>query len=107
MEEIILSESSFEQEVINSPVPVLVDFWAPWCGPCKMQDPIVEVLAHEYEGKAIKVAKLNVDEAQSITSRFHILSIPTLMIFKGGKPIDTMIGVQDKSTLVAKLNAVL
>lgn len=107
MAEVILTETSFDQEVTNSPVPVLVDFWAPWCGPCKMQGPIVEELSHDFEDKAIKIAKLNVDEAPSITSRFHILSIPTLILFKGGVPVDTMVGVQDKSTLAAKLNAVL
>ena len=107
MAEVTLTETSFDQEVTNSPVPVLVDFWAPWCGPCKMQDPIVEELAHNFKDKAIKIAKLNVDEAPSIASRFHVLSIPTLMIFKGGQPVDMMVGVQDKSTLAARLNAVL
>lgn len=107
MAEITLTETNFDQEVTNSPIPVLVDFWAPWCGPCKMQGPIVEELAREMEGKAVKIAKLNVDEAPSIASRFHVLSIPTLIIFKAGKPVDMMVGVQDKSILATKLNAAL
>lgn len=107
MPELILTDENFEQEVIKSKVPVLVDFWAPWCGPCKMQTPILEDLAKDYEGKKIKIAKLNVDQAQKSASKFQIMSIPTLMIFKRGKPIEQMAGVQDKKTLTEKLDKLL
>ncbi|NUM25776.1 MAG: thioredoxin [Candidatus Buchananbacteria bacterium] len=103
MAELTFTDENFSQEVLNSPVPVLVDFWAPWCGPCKMQGPIIEELAREYEGKNIKIGKLNVDEAPNAASRFQVMSIPTLMIFRNGQPIGQMIGVQDKNTLASKL----
>lgn len=107
MSEVILNDQNFDAEVINSEVPVLIDFWATWCGPCKMQGPIIEQLAKEYEGKRVKIAKLDVDTAPMSASRFHVMSIPTLMIFKGGQPVAQMVGVQDKSTLSAKLNQVI
>lgn len=104
MAEVILNKDTFEAEVLKSDVPVLVDFWAPWCGPCRFQGPIVEELAREYEGKPVKIAKLNVDEAREIIQGLNILSIPTLIIFKNGQPLEPMIGVQEKETLQAKLN---
>ena len=107
MAEINFTDENFSQEVLNSSTPVLVDFWAPWCGPCKMQGPIIEELAHEYEGKNIKIGKLNVDEAPASASRFQVMSIPTLMIFKDGKPISQMIGVQDKNSLTNKIEEII
>lgn len=107
MSELNLTDESFDEEVIKSKIPVLVDFWAPWCGPCKMQDPIIEELAEEYEGKDIKIAKLNVDEAPKSASKLQVMSIPTLIIFKDGKPIDQMTGVQDKSTITGKLGKLI
>jgi len=104
MSEITLNDENFEQEVLKSKEPVLVDFWAPWCGPCKMQSPILEELARDYEGKKVKIAKLNVDEAPGSASKFQIMSIPTMMIFNNGKPVDQMVGVQDKKTLGEKLD---
>lgn len=107
MSELNLNDQNFEGEVLKSDVPVLVDFWAPWCGPCKMQGPIIEELAKTMEGKSVKIAKLNVDEAPISASKFQIMSIPTIMIFKGGKPVDQMVGVQDKTTLENKLAKVM
>jgi len=107
MSELILTDENFEQEILNSKIPALVDFWAPWCGPCKMQGPIIEELAKDYQGKEIKIAKLNVDEAPKFASRFQIMSIPTIMIFKDGKPIDQMIGVQDKKILAEKIDKLI
>ncbi len=104
MAELTLNDENFEKEVINSKVPVLVDFWAPWCGPCKMQEPILEEVAKNFAGKNIKIGKLNVDQAPKSAGRFQIMSIPTLMIFKNGKPVDQMLGVQDKNILTEKLN---
>lgn len=103
--EVILNDQNFEAEVLKSDVPVLVDFWAPWCGPCKIMSPIVEELAKEMEGKPVKVAKMNVDESADIAPKYGIMSIPTLMIFKGGEPVDQMVGVTAKDTLVEKLTA--
>lgn len=104
MAELNFNDQNFEQEVLKSEVPVLVDFWAPWCGPCKMQGPIIDEVAKEFEGKNVKIGKLNVDEAPQSASKFQVMSIPTLIIFKNGRPVDQMIGVQDKSSLIAKIN---
>jgi len=104
MAEIKFTDENFEAEVLKSNVPVIVDFWAPWCGPCKMMSPIIEELAKEYEGKAIKIGKLNVDEGPQSASKFQVMSIPTLMIFKNGKPVDQMVGVQDKDGLKEKFD---
>ena len=96
-----LNDENFD-ETINSDKPVLVDFWAEWCGPCKMIGPIVEELAHDYEGKAI-IGKINVDENPNVTARFGIRSIPTLLVFKDGEIVDKQIGAVPKSVLAKKL----
>ena len=93
-----VTDSSFKQEVLDSNVPVLVDFWAPWCGPCRMVAPVVEEVAVQYEGQ-IKVVKVNTDENPQIASQYGIRSIPTLMIFKNGEKVDTVVGAVPKSTL--------
>ncbi len=97
-----LNDKNFEQEVIKSNQVVLVDFWAPWCGPCQMMSPIIEDLAKEVEGK-FKVGKLNVDENPETASKFGIMSIPTLIIFKEGKNQKQLVGVQSKETLLKEL----
>lgn len=106
MAELIITESNFEQEVVNSDVPVLLDFWAPWCGPCKMLLPIVDEIASEYEGK-IKVGKVNTDENMSLSSQFQITSIPCLIIFKNGKPINKLVGFRPKNDIKKELDNVL
>lgn len=100
---IVLNDANFDA-TINSDKPVLVDFWAEWCGPCKMIGPVVEELAGDYEGKAV-IAKLNVDENPSVTARYGIRSIPTLLVFKGGQIVDKQIGAVPKSVLAQKLEA--
>jgi len=100
---IILTEDTFDK-TIKSKSPVLVDFWAEWCGPCKMIGPMVEELAGEYEHKAI-VAKLNVDDNPKISERFGVRSIPTFLLFKDGEVIDKQVGAVPKSVLVSKLNS--
>ena len=104
--EIEFTESNFENEVIQSDVPVLVDFWAPWCGPCKMVAPIVEEISGEYAGR-LKVGKLNTDDNQMVASQFGVMSIPTLMIFKGGEVVERIVGAQPKAALTGKIDAVL
>lgn len=102
---IVLTDANFDQ-VINGNQPVLVDFWAEWCGPCKMIGPIVEELAGEYDGKAV-IAKLNVDENPNTTIRFGVRSIPTLLVFKGGQVVDKQVGAVPKSVLAQKMDAQL
>ena len=96
--EITITSENFEQEVLKSDLPVLVDFWATWCGPCMMLAPIVEEIAEEYQGK-IKVGKVNVDEEGALAMQFGIQSIPTLLYFKGGKLVDTKIGYCTKAQI--------
>ncbi len=96
---VILQDATFDKEVLKSDVPVLVDFWAVWCGPCKAIAPHVEALATEYKGK-VKVAKVDVDTAQQTAQKFGIRSIPTLLLFKGGRVVDTIVGAVPKSKLV-------
>ncbi|MBI2505443.1 MAG: thioredoxin [Candidatus Latescibacteria bacterium] len=105
-EPITLTDENFSKEVLESNLPVLVDFWAVWCGPCRMVAPVVEALATEYQGRA-KVAKLDVDSAQKTATDYGIRSIPTLLIFKGGKVADQVIGAVPKKQIVEKLDAVL
>ena len=89
--EINLTQATFDGEVLKSSIPVLVDFWAPWCGPCRMVSPIIEELAQEYDGK-IKVCKVNVDEESALASQNAIVSIPTVILFANGKPVEKMVG---------------
>lgn len=104
--EIEFTDANFETEVIKSDTPVLVDFWAPWCGPCKIIAPIVEEISKEYEGR-LKVGKVNTDDNQQVATNFGVMSIPTLMIFKDGQVVERIIGAQPKAALTPKIEAVL
>ncbi|MFP4528890.1 MAG: thioredoxin [Candidatus Kapaibacterium sp.] len=101
-----VTDDNFQSEVLESPVPVLVDFWAAWCGPCRMIAPIVEEMAGEYEGKA-KICKLDVDNNQQIAMQYGIRSIPTVLIFKNGEVADSIIGAVPKQQIADKLEAQL
>ena len=98
------TDATWDTEVLNSDKPVLVDFWAEWCGPCRMIGPLVEELAVEYEGKA-SIGKLNVDENTAVATKYGIRSIPTLLIFKGGEIVDKIVGAVPKSMLAKKIDA--
>ena len=98
-----ITDDNFKTEVLKSDIPVLVDFWAPWCGPCKMIAPVVKELSTEYEGK-LKVGKLNVDENGPTAQNFGIRSIPTLLVIKGGDVVEQIIGAVSKSVLIDKLS---
>lgn len=100
------TDSNFQSTVLASDKPVLVDFWAEWCGPCRMIGPLVEEISHEYEGKAL-VGKLNVDENPEVAQNYGIRSIPTLLVFKGGQLVDKIVGAVPKSTIAQKLEAQL
>lgn len=101
-----LTDNNFEEEVIKSDIPVIVDFFAEWCGPCKMMGPIFEEVGSKYDGK-VKFAKLNVDEARETAMKYGVMSIPTLITFKGGNQIDTLVGLQDDSSLITKAEELL
>lgn len=102
MAEINVTEANFEEEVLQSELPVLADFWAPWCGPCRMMGAIVEQVAAEQEGKA-KVVKINIDESPALAERYGIATLPTLMVFKAGEPAATAVGARPKSAILSML----
>jgi thioredoxin 1 len=106
MSDIVLTDANFEAEVLKNDKPVLVDFWATWCVPCKIQGPIIEEIAGEMTGK-VKVGKMDVDANLAISQQFGIMSIPTIMIFNGGQPVKQWIGVQSKQTIMGELNSLL
>ena len=101
-----VTDENFEQEVIKSDLPVLLDMWAPWCGPCRMVAPVVEKLSEKYQGK-VKFYKLNVDENPRTAARYRVMSIPTLMLFKNGEVVDTVVGAVPERILEPKINELL
>ncbi|MGO2235667.1 MULTISPECIES: thioredoxin TrxA [Marinomonas] len=101
-----ITDAQFAEEVLNSEIPVIVDFWAPWCGPCKMIAPVLEDVAAEYAGK-VKVVKLNVDENQETAPKYNVRGIPTLLIVKGGEVVATKVGAVSKSQLVDFVNSAI
>ncbi len=101
-----VTDSTFKQEVLENEAPVLVDFWAPWCGPCRMVAPVVDEISEQYDGQ-VKVVKVNTDENPSVASQYGIRSIPTLMIFKGGQRVDMVVGAVPKTTLANTLEKYL
>jgi len=100
---ITVTEANFKTEVLESKTPVLVDFWAPWCGPCKMISPILDELAGEYDGR-IKIGKVNTDEQQQLAAQFRVTSIPTLLIFRAGQVVEQMVGAKSKRDLKASFD---
>ncbi len=106
MADTIFTDQNFQEEVLQSKMPVVVDFWASWCQPCRIVSPIIEELAKEYEGK-VKVGKLNVDENPQNASKYGIMSIPSILFFKGGQPVKTMIGAQSKESYKSGIEEVL
>lgn len=101
------TDANFESEVLQSAIPVVVDFWAPWCGPCRQMGPVVEELANEMDESKVKIGKLNVDDSPKMAQKFNIMSIPSLLIFKGGNIVDQSVGAQAKEDLQAKIQKFL
>ncbi len=106
MKPITFTDSNFENEVVKSDIPVVIDFWAAWCGPCRMIAPVIEELAGEFNGK-VKIGKLDVDENQQSAIKYGVRSIPTVLFIKNGQVADTVIGAVPKSVFVEKINALL
>jgi len=104
MTETIFTDANFDSEVLKSDVPVFVDFWASWCGPCQMMGPIVEQLSDEYDAGKLKIGKLNVDENQKIAGTYQVMSIPTFLLFKGGEVVDHLVGGVPKEKLKAMID---
>lgn len=103
---VTITSANFDQEVLQSPVPVLIDFWAPWCGPCRMISPIVDEIADAKVGKA-KVGKVNIDDEQDLAGRFRVNAIPAMLFFKGGQVADQLVGATSKANLLSKLDALV
>lgn len=99
MSVISLNENNFEEEVLKSEKPVLIDFWASWCGPCKMMSPVIDKIAEEM-GDTVKVCKINIDEEQNLAVKYNVMSIPTFVVLKNGKEVSRSVGVQDKSEII-------
>lgn len=106
MADLVFSDQTFKQEVLESTQPVIVDFWAPWCGPCRIVSPIIDELATEYAGK-IKVGKVNVDENNQTAGQYGVMSIPSIVFFKNGQPVKTMVGAQSKENYKQEIEQVL
>ena len=102
MKEITITKANFESEVLNSPIPVVIDFWATWCGPCRMIAPIIEEIAEEYDG-TVKVGKVNVDDEPELASKFRVVSIPTIVLVKDGKVTASAVGYMTKDKLLKEL----
>lgn len=103
MSELILNKDNFEKEVLKSKIPVLVDFWAPWCGPCQAMKPVISELADEIDKTKMKIATINVDQEQELAQKFNVMSIPAFLFFKNGQAADSLLGIQSKEELKTRL----